>query len=110
MTKQPIEERIQESLEEIREKCAGMLDALDIDDFDDVGVGQVAELLAALKDKAEACDQAAATAEVALEETTFFSMDDVEHVLRALKHLGVTDLQRFTNVEIRMAMEQTVGL
>jgi hypothetical protein len=36
--------------------------------------------------------------------------DHTEHMLRALKHLGVPDLDLFTSADIRMALEQTEGL
>jgi hypothetical protein len=36
--------------------------------------------------------------------------DHTEHVFRALKHLGVQDLDAFTDADVKMALEQTEGL
>ena len=104
-------QQIEQSLNEVRETLAGMRDALE--DVSESTLAEMPDFLKMLEGvvlNIDKVDQAAALAQDSLEETCFFSMDDIEHVLRALKHLGVQDLDAFTDADVKMAMEATVGL
>ena len=65
----------------------------------------------AMRVLASDADSLVADALTALEDDTVVDAEDhTEHMLRALKQLGVPDLDLFTSVDIRMALEQTEGL
>jgi len=114
MTKQKTTKAdIENSLGEARETLSEIRDALG--EPSQTRLEDVATFLETLDgvlldiDKA---DQEIALALSTLEDANLVDdeQDHTEHVMRALKHLGVQDLDVFTDTDVKMALEQTVGL
>jgi hypothetical protein len=106
-------DKIEKVLGEAREKLAAMRDFLD--DQAATTLGNVADFVKSFQDTVldiDKVDQKIALAQSLLEDADIVddAQDHTEHVFRALKHLGVQDLDAFTEVDVKMAMEATVGL
>jgi hypothetical protein len=104
---------IENLLGEVRNSLAGMRDVLD--DPAATTLGNAADFVKSLEGIVENIDKAdEELAEVlsTLEDAEIVgdARDHTEHVLRALKHLGVQGLDAFTDADMRMAMEQTENL
>jgi soluble cytochrome b562 len=103
-------QQIEQGLNEVRETLAGMRDALE--DVSESTLAEMPDFLKTLENvvlNIDKADQSAAMAQEALEEASF-SADEIEHVLRALRHLGLTDVDHFNMTDVKMAMEVTAGL
>jgi hypothetical protein len=106
-------DKIEKVLGEAREKLVAMRDFLE--EPAATPLGNVADFLKSLEDVVldiDKVDQEIALALSVLEDAEIVddAQDHTEHVLRALKHLGVQDLDAFTDADVKMAMEATVGL
>jgi hypothetical protein len=109
-------EEIESSLGETHERLISMKDMLDEIEIDDISIGQAVGLLTKLRDglleHIDKADDQVAEALSTLEDADIVdnAQDHTEHVFRALKHLGVQDLNAFTDVAMKMALEQTENL
>jgi hypothetical protein len=81
-----------------------------LDESDEIQVQAVAPLLENLAAQLTKCEAKLEDAVLEIEEIDTFSDEDIAHVLRALKHLGISGIDSLTDASIRMAMEQVVGL
>ena len=114
MTKQKTnKDKIENSLGEVRTKLAEMRDVLD--DPAATTLGNAADFVKSLEgivENIDKSDEELAEALSTLEDAEIVddAQDHTEHVLRALKHLGVQGLDAFTDADMSMAMEQTEGL
>lgn len=106
-----VREQFEAFLDEAREVIASARETLN--DTEEVQLKDVDTFLESLSEAAAKLD----TADAAIDQAQFLvsdvgtlTNDDIEHVLRALKHLGLNDVDLFNMADIKMALEATVGL